>query len=56
MKQIETIAEFNADLFIRKHFSNLSNKDRMVRAMRRSVKDTIKDAIKLYELEQRVKN
>jgi hypothetical protein len=52
MKKIETIADFNAELFIRKHFSNLNQKDRMVRAMRRSVKDTIKEALETYEIER----
>ncbi len=52
MKQIENIADVNAEQFIRKHFSNLNNKDRMVRAMRNSVKDTIKKALEAYELER----
>ena len=52
MKKIETIADFNAELFIRKHFSNLSQKDRMVRAMRTSIKDTIKEALETYEIER----
>lgn len=52
MKQIENIADVNAEKFISKHFSNLNNKDRMVRAMRNSVKDTIKKALETYELER----
>ncbi|NOX46496.1 MAG: hypothetical protein GXO89_05905 [Chlorobi bacterium] len=50
MKKIENIADANAELFILKHFSNLSHKDRMVRAMRKSVKNTIKQALVSYEL------
>lgn len=50
MKRIESIADFNAELFIRKHFSNLSGDDRMVRAMRSSVKDTIKKALEAYDI------
>ncbi len=50
MKRIETIADFNAELFIRKHFSNLSNNDKMVRAMRSSVRDTIKKALEAYDV------
>ncbi len=50
MKKIENIADTNAELFILKHFSNLSHKDRMVRAMRKSVKNTIKQALVSYEL------
>jgi hypothetical protein len=50
MKKIETIADFNAELFIRKHFSNLSENDRMVRAMRSSVRDTIKKALEAYDV------
>jgi len=49
MKQIENIADVNAEQFIRKHFSNLN---RMVRAMRNSIKDTIKKALETYELER----
>jgi len=50
MKKIDRIADSNAELFIRKHFSNLNHKDRMVRAMRKSVKNTIKQALVSYEL------
>ena len=56
MKRLETIADSNAELFIRKHFSNLSNKDRMVSAMRRIVKDTIRHALLAYELERAKSN
>ncbi|MEZ5197084.1 MAG: hypothetical protein R2764_11950 [Bacteroidales bacterium] len=52
MKQIETIADFNAELFIKKHFSNLNKRDRMVRAMRDSVRNTIKESLIRYELER----
>jgi hypothetical protein len=50
MKRIDTIADFNADLFIRKHFSNLNNNDGMVKAMRSSVKDTIRKALEAYDV------
>jgi hypothetical protein len=50
MKQIESIADFNADMFIRKHFSNLNENDKMVKAMKSSVKDTIKKAIEAYSM------
>lgn len=50
MKRIETIADFNADLFIRKHFSNLSDNDGMVKAMRSSVKETIRKALEAYDV------
>lgn len=50
MKRIESIADFNAELFIRKHFSNLSGDDKMVRAMRSSVRDTIKKALEAYDI------
>ncbi|MEZ5084488.1 MAG: hypothetical protein R2750_13745 [Bacteroidales bacterium] len=50
MKRIESIADYNAELFIRKHFSNLSDRDRMVKVMRNSVKDTIKKALEAYDV------
>ena len=50
MKQIESIADFNADMFIRKHFSNLNENDNMVKAMKSSVKDTITKAIEAYSM------
>lgn len=50
MERIETIADFNADLFIRKHFSNLKDNDGMVRAMRSSVKETIQKALEAYDV------
>jgi len=50
MKRIETIADFNAELFIRKHFSSLSTKDKMVIAMRNSVKDTITKSLEAYNM------
>lgn len=50
MKRIENIADYNAELFIKKHFSNLSDNDRMVKAMRSSVKDTIKRALTTYDV------
>ena len=50
MERIETIADFNADLFIRKHFSNLSDNDGMVKVMRSSIKETIKKALEAYDV------
>ncbi len=50
MERIETIADFNADLFIRKHFSNLSHNDGMVKAMRSSIKETIRKALEAYDV------
>jgi hypothetical protein len=42
MSNIENIANQNAEIFIKKHFAKLNRKDRMVRVMKSSVKDTIK--------------
>ena len=50
MKRIESIADYNAELFIRKHFSNLSDRDRMVKVMRNSVKDAIKKSLEAYDV------
>jgi len=50
MKRIESIADFNAEQFVRKHFSNLSGNDNMVRAMRNSVKETITKALEAYDM------
>ncbi|MCB2221065.1 MAG: hypothetical protein KQI35_11775 [Bacteroidetes bacterium] len=50
MKRIENIADYNAELFIKKHFSNLSENDKMVRVMRSSIKDTIKRALETYDV------
>ena len=50
MKRIESIADFNAELFIKKHFSNLNDKDNVVRAMRNSVKETITRALEAYDM------
>jgi hypothetical protein len=49
MEQMETIADFNADQFMQKHFSNLSKKDKMVRLLKRSVKETIRKALETYD-------
>jgi hypothetical protein len=49
MKQMETIADINADQFIQKHFSNLRKNDKMVRLLKRSVKETIKKALETYD-------
>ncbi len=52
MSKIENIANKNAEIFIKKHFAKLNHKDRMVRVMKSSVKDTIKQALIAYELER----
>ncbi len=52
MSKIENIANQNAENFIKKHFAKLNHKDRMVRVMKSSVKDTIKQALIAYELER----
>ena len=52
MERIENIATVNAELFIKKHFSRLSERDGMVRALRNSIKDSIKKAIETYESER----
>jgi len=49
MERIENIVDYNAELFIKKHFSNLNENDKMVKAMRSSVKDTIKRALAAYD-------
>jgi hypothetical protein len=49
MNQMETIADINADQFIQKHFSNLRKNDKMVRLLKRSVKETIKKALETYD-------
>jgi hypothetical protein len=49
MEQMETIADFNADQFMQKHFSNLSKNDKMVRLLKRSVKETIRKALETYD-------
>ncbi|MFU8844363.1 MAG: hypothetical protein ACNA7V_11210 [Bacteroidales bacterium] len=49
MEQMETIADYNAEQFIKKHFSNLSKNDQMVRLLKRSVKDTIRKALETYD-------
>ena len=51
MEKMESIADLTADLFIRKHFINLDQQDRLVKIMRTSVREIIKDALKKYELE-----
>ncbi len=52
MSNIENIANQNAEIFIKKHFAKLNRKDRMVRVMKSSVKDTRKQAVIAYELER----
>lgn len=54
MKNIENIAEFNAELFIRKHFSNINKKDVVVKTMKDSVRDLIKHALVSYEMQKEV--
>jgi hypothetical protein len=49
MNKINRLAETNAELFIKKHFSNLNSKDQMVKAMKTSVEDTIKQALLAYQ-------
>lgn len=49
MNKINRLAESNAELFIKKHFSNLNSKDKMVKAMRTSIEDTIKKALIAYQ-------
>jgi len=51
MEKMESIADLTADLFIRKHFINLDQHDRLVKIMRTSVREIIKDALKKYEQE-----
>ncbi|GAB4328058.1 MAG: hypothetical protein Kow00127_20730 [Bacteroidales bacterium] len=48
MKQIENIADYTAELFIKKHFSNLSENDQMVKIMRNSIKDSVRHAMSVY--------
>ncbi len=50
MKRIESIADFNAEQFIKKHFSNLNGNDNLVRAMRNSVKEQITRALEAYDM------
>ncbi|MBN2175387.1 MAG: hypothetical protein JW731_14740 [Bacteroidales bacterium] len=52
MKRIEIIADFNTEQFIKKHFSNLKHDDKMVMAIRNSVRETIRKALVTYELEK----
>lgn len=49
MEQMETIADVNADQFIQKHFSNLRKNDKMVRLLKRSIKETIRKALETYD-------
>jgi hypothetical protein len=49
MEQMETIADYNANQFMKKHFSNLRKNDKMVRLLKLSVKDTIKKALETYD-------
>ncbi len=49
---IEDIADINAEIFIKKHFSRLSEKDRMVKALRDSIKESIRKALETYESER----
>lgn len=49
MEQMETIADVNADQFIQKHFSNLRKNDKMVRLLKRSIKETIQKALETYD-------
>ena len=53
MEKMESIADLTAELFIRKHFLNLDQRDRLVKVMRSSVKETIKEALLTYELERK---
>jgi len=49
MDAIKIIADKNADLFIKKHFSKLKPNDGMVKAIHQSVKETILKALETYE-------
>jgi hypothetical protein len=51
MKTIKSIADNNAELFIKKHFAKLKPDDGMVVAIRKSVKETIQKALEAYESE-----
>jgi hypothetical protein len=50
MEKMETIADLTADLFIQKHFINLDQKDRLVSVMRKSIRETVKEALLIYEM------
>ena len=45
MERMETIANETAELFIRKHFLNLDQKDHLVNVIRNSVKETVINAL-----------
>lgn len=52
MDVIKIIADHNAELFIKKHFSKLKPNDGMVMAIHKSVKETILKALETYEAEK----
>jgi hypothetical protein len=49
VEKMESIADMTAELFIQKHFLNLDQKDGLVRVMRNSIRETVKDALVTYE-------
>lgn len=52
MEHIEKIAHKQAEQFIRKHFARLHERDSMVRAMRDSLRNIIREALLSYEQER----
>ena len=49
MEKMETIADVTAELFIRKHFMFIDHTDRLVKVMRKSIRESVKEALVAYE-------
>ena len=52
MEKMETIADLTAELFIQKHFINLDQKEGLVSVMRKSIRETVKEALLIYEMQK----
>jgi hypothetical protein len=52
MEKMEAIANQTAEHFINKHFIKLDKKDLLVKEIRNSVRETIKNALVRYESER----
>jgi hypothetical protein len=48
MERMEAIADFTAEIFIKKHFIHLDQTDYLVMVMRSSVREAIKEALSSY--------
>jgi hypothetical protein len=53
MEIMEAIADVTAETFIKKHFIHLDQTDNLVMAMRSSVREMIKEALRTYASNKR---